>query len=353
MLAFGVVAAIVTIAAPLVLDADPVFRFPYLASLTRAYSCDSGPSVIALGSSRTCGSVDVTLMTQILQERLPYRNLTAFNAAVPAGGPVTQEIVLDGLLETGRRPDLVLVEVAPEMVDHPNAWFHLSRDTTWSNLSDVWTDAVRVKGGARLFESRFLPIFALRSGIRSAIWGWAHRRLGRTAPRLDPSDWIVPTVQAARPPGRPVNPPTLTEEMRQAQSKVNPTLLSSFRPIGSGARALRRILARCKEEGISVLLVEAPACTMFRAAREPARAKYETFLRHLLDQHPEARYANFVDIVPDTAFFDPHHVNEFGRDLISRHLSQVAIVEAYASWQRERSMNLELSSQRRSNSDRR
>jgi len=169
MAVFGAVVGLVTIAAPIVLDAFPIFRFPYLSKLTAAYAKVDDPVVVALGSSRTGGSFNIALMTAFINEHMPSRRLVPFNAAVSSSGLVTEETVLRNLLKVGRPPELVMVETGPEMVYPSNRWLQVTRDMTWSNIVDVGGEAIRVKGGARLFENRLLPIFALRFGIRRAV----------------------------------------------------------------------------------------------------------------------------------------------------------------------------------------
>lgn len=332
---FSVVVGLVTIAAPIVLDAFPIFRFPYLTKINEAYAKVDGPAVVALGSSRTAGSFNVALMTSFLREAMPSRNLVPFNASVTASGLVTEETVLRSLLEVGRRPELVVVELAPEMLYPSNRWLQVTRDMTWSNFFDVFGEAMRVKGGARLIENRLLPIYALRFGIRRAAWNWVNESLGRKLEKLDPLEPDVPYFVASDlEPTPPV--PTMTEEWRRFQIRENQAPLKNFSPTGSGARALARIVALCDERDIPVLLVEAPACSVYREARAPAKEHYTSFLDDLLRHHPSARYCDFSDEMPDVAFYDQHHVNKFGRHLLCRMLAMQVIPEAFASWERER-----------------
>ena len=307
-----------------------------MASCPSRFKIES-PTVVALGSSRTAGSFNIALMTSLLREQLPNRGLVPFNAAVSASGLVTEETVLRGLLATGRRPELVLVEVAPEMLYPSNRWLQVSRDMTWSNFFDVVGEAARVKSGARLFENRLLPIYALRFGIRRAVWNWMHETLGRTPEKLDPLEPDVPYFVAGD--LEPTPPaPKMTDEWRRYQLRENQAPLNGFSPTGSGARALVRIVALCDERRIPVLLVEAPACNAYREARAPAKQRYNAFLDDLLERHPAARYLDFCDAMPDVAFYDQHHVNKFGCSLLCQRLARRDIPEALAAWEQERSV---------------
>jgi hypothetical protein len=333
--AFGIVVGIVTISAPIVLDAFPIFRFPYLSKITEAYAKVDEPAIVALGSSRTAGSFNIALMTTFLRKEMPSRNLVPFNASVTASGLVTEETVLRSLLEVGRQPEIVMVEVAPEMLYPSNRWLQVTRDMTWSNFFDVFGEAIRVKGGARLIENRLLPIYALRFGIRRAVWNWTHESLGRKLEKLDPLEPDVPYFVASDLESPPAIP-KMTEEWRRYQIRENQAPLKNFSPTGSGTRALARIVALCDERRIPVLLVEAPACSVYREARAPAKDRYIAFLDDLLKRHPSARYCDFSDEMPDVAFYDQHHVNKFGRHLLCKRLAQHAIPEAFASWEQER-----------------
>jgi hypothetical protein len=329
MAVFGIAVGLVTISAPFVLDAIPLFRFPYLSKIASAYAKIESPAVVALGSSRTGGSFNIALMSTFLKEHSPSRDLVPFNAAVSASGLVTEETVLRRILSLGRPPELVMVEVGPEMVYPSNRWLQVTRDMTWSNFTDVCSEAVRVKGGARLIENRLLPIFAMRFGIRRALWNWAHECVGLTPEKLDPLEPDVPYfVESDLEPTPPM--PTMTEEWKQYQIHENQAPLKSFSPTGSGARALVRIVALCDERRIPVLLLEAPACGVYREARAPAKGKYTDFLDDLLRKHPSAQYVDLGDRMPDVAFYDQHHVNKFGRHLLCRLLATEVIPDALA-----------------------
>src|SRR5215211_6401735 len=163
----AVVWAICTFAATLILDANVALRFPYLADLSADYAKRTDPVVVALGSSRTEGSFEINRMTAYLAKNFPDRRMTAFSAAVPASGLFTQEAVLNELLAVGPTPEVVIVEVNPEFLNHRNVWLKIPRDLTWSNVLNAGTDVFQ-KSGARFLENRFLPLFSRRFEVRLA-----------------------------------------------------------------------------------------------------------------------------------------------------------------------------------------
>jgi len=333
----AVVWALGTLTATFVLDANLALRFPYLADLSADYARRSGPVVLALGSSRTEGSFEINRMTAFLAKSFPERRLTAFNAAVAASGLFTQEAVLNQLLSVGPRPEVVIVEVNPEFLDHRNTWLKFPRDLTWSNVLDVGTDVFQ-KSGARFLENRFLPLFSRRFEVRLAAWRWMHAQWGLTAPKLDPDEPRIPFFSASYEPQTP-EPTSMTDEVRARQIRYNPQALVGFSPTGSAAKALERILKTCHERDISVMMVDAPLCSLSRKQLAPAKEKYTAYLNSLLERYPRARYYDASDAIPDAAFGDHHHVNPYGRHLMCTHLAMVLLPDAFASWKRDSSSN--------------
>jgi hypothetical protein len=328
----AVVWAICTFAATLVLDANVALRFPYLADLSADYAKQTGPVVVALGSSRTEGSFEINRMTAYLARNFPDRRMTAFSAAVPASGLFTQEAVLKELLAVGPTPEVVIVEVNPEFLNHCNVWLKIPRDLTWSNVLDAGTDVFQ-KSGARFLENRFLPLFSRRFEVRLAAWRWMHSQFGLTAPKLDPKEPRVPTLWSNFVPTTP--PPTpMTDEIRARQMRFKPPALVNFSATGSAAKALERILKTCQERDIPVVMVDAPLCSLSRRQLAPAKEKYAAYINALLERYPKARYYDASAAIPDAAFGDHHHVNPYGQHLMCSHLAQVLLPEVFASWNR-------------------
>jgi hypothetical protein len=256
--------------------------------------------------------------------------MVAFSAAVPASGLFTQEAVLQQLLQVGRAPEVVIVEVNPEFLDHRNVWLKISRDLTWSNVLDAGTDVFQ-KSGARFLENRFLPLYSRRFEVRLAAWRWLHSTLGLPATKLDAAEPSVPTLWADY--DAPIPEPTpLTDEVHARQVRYNPPLLTKFSPTGSAARALERILKTCQERAIPVMMVDAPLCSLSRQQLAPAKEKYASYIESLLQRYPKARYYDASGAIPDGAFGDHHHVNKYGQHLMCAHLAQVLLPRAFASW---------------------
>jgi hypothetical protein len=324
--------AIGTFAATLVLDGNVALRFPYLADLSADYAKRSGPVVVALGSSRTEGSFEINRMTAYLAKNFPDRQVTAFSAAVPASGLFTQEAVLNELLAVGPSPEVVIIEVNPEFLNHRNVWLKIPRDLTWSNVLDAGADVFQ-KGGARFLENRFLPLFSRRFEVRLAAWRWMHAKLGLSASRLDPMQPRVPTLWTNCVPETP-EPTAMTEEVRARQIRFSPPTLVDFSPTGSAAKALERMLKTCEERDIPVMMVDAPLCSLSRKQLAPAKEKYVAYIDALLERYPNARYDDASAAIPDAAFRDHHHVNAYGQHLMCTHLANVLLPDAFASWKR-------------------
>lgn len=327
---FGIALAAVSLSATFVLDANVELRFPFAADLAKDYSSRQAPVVLALGSSRTEGSFEINRMNAYLLERYPEGGLTAFNAAVRSSGLFTQAAVLETLLRSGPKPELVIVEVNPEFVDRRDFWVKVGRDTKWSNLFDFhYRFLIRHPG--RILENRLLPLYSMRYELRRAVWNRLYAKLGATPPKLDSLDLSVPTVKTdyvAAAPAKPV----MTNDWRDRQhSGAHRQSFKDYTPTGVGAEALQRILTTCEANGLPVVMVEAPLSSHYREAFDPAQTEYRAFIASLLKRFPQSRYHDSIAALPDEAFKDAHHVNEYGEHLMCQHLSQVVVPEAFAA----------------------
>lgn len=115
--------------------AAPLLRFTSLRNvLARLQKGGAQPDVLVLGSSRLEGAV-------VEAEARALTPLRVFNAAVPAGDPTAQEVVLAKLLTAGARPKRVLLEVSPEFFCRVDAFDSLNafRLYSWRDVpSRFW-----------------------------------------------------------------------------------------------------------------------------------------------------------------------------------------------------------------------
>jgi len=328
--AVGWVAAI--FAGALVVDRIEV-RFPYAAALARSYHEQRSPVVAALGSSRMAGFFSTARMNAYLAGVLPERRLTTFNAAVAAGALTIQEDVLKALLPAGPKPEALIIEVNVEWVHRRENWLIPRRDVTWGNVIELAPDHWS-RHGSRLVASRLLPIFDRRSELRQAVWTWWRQQLDGNAPPQDPL--LAGLVQAA-PATTPTIPPVpvlsdLVRENQLQQAKQSARRLAGFSPTGSAVKALERMLSTCDAKGIPVILVDPPICSPVRQSFAVAESAYRAYLAELLRRHPRARYYDARAVLPDNAFIDSHHVNDYGQYLMCRFLADEVLPDAFAAF---------------------
>jgi hypothetical protein len=101
------------------------------------------------------------------------------------------------------------------------------------------------------------------------------------------------------------------ELLRESQAEVDRTVrrwLSPYSVSGVSPAALERVLARCKTEGIGVVLLGIPACSAHRAAVTPdIDAAYRGYLDRVC-RESGCRFVDARDWVADADFLDTLHV---------------------------------------------
>src|SRR5688572_31310551 len=140
-------------------------------------------TVVALGSSRTAnGFHPPTVEAEVTAAT--GRPCLAFNCALPGGGALTQLLHLRRLLAAGVRPDVVVVEVNPAVMDEPETGFLRPDRVTRAEL-----DTLAAVGFA---DDRYLADW-----WESAMNPWFGHRfqlLGRVRPKWTPPGvpWMTP-----------------------------------------------------------------------------------------------------------------------------------------------------------------
>jgi hypothetical protein len=113
--------------------------------------------------------------------------------------------------------------------------------------------------------------------------------------------------------------------MENSQAGAQTTIrkaLSPYRVGGLSAAALERMLGRCRDAGIHVILLGIPTCSPHRAAYTPEiESAYDGFIQRLVGEY-QCRYVDGRAWVPDTLFLDTLHVDADGGKLFTRRLAQ-------------------------------
>jgi hypothetical protein len=234
-----------------------------------------------------------------------------FNFALTGSGPILELICLRRLLAAGIHPARVLIEVLPPTLYQEGAWSEIA----WLNLNRLsWDDVQllrRYTEQPRQFcfnwvRAHVAPCFAQRFCIMSryaAGWlPWETRQdiwLG-----LDRSGWMI-------------YPHTLLDAAGQRRAlefarHQYAAPLTHFHLTPVADHALRELLSLCRGENIKAALVLMPEGTIFQSWYPPAaRAEIDAYLASL----SRAYGVPLVDArswLPDTAFFDNHHLHPDG-----------------------------------------
>jgi hypothetical protein len=259
------------------------------------------------------------------------------NAFVPWGDPIAEDYVLERLLAQGNRPRLAVVEVGPDTIDQCNIGFglHCHRQIVWSDTPTYFVDICRSGELRKLVATRLVPLYA-------------HRRELLHQAGLVVAEYLAPPSPPSGPPdlglsdGRPASwdsllqlslPPLGPDKVQrwQQDSRDQRKRFRAYRPGGTTTAAMERLLQRCREYGIEVVLVESPVTTYFRANYTPeVDAAYRAYLGPLARQFG-CRFIDYREAVPDEAFGDLVHLNAAGgryftcrltRDVLSPWLSE-------------------------------
>ncbi len=299
---------------------DPEF-YLRLARLRRQRAENPGrPLVLALGNSRTAMG--------FRPEALPRGPATggagplAFNFAQLGSGPVMQLLCLHRLLDEGVRPDGVLVECWPPLWDQEGDLAELARypvtRMTWRDLPRVRRYAAPGRPlYAEWWRDRLVPWFSNRFVLLQHLapaWVPGGLRADHGWKPMDATGWLDgPCAGAGRRHGEQIE-----------RARWGPRL-EALRTSAASDRALRELLALCRDEGISVALVYMPEGSRFRELYPPAvRAAVDGYLDGLCRDFG----VPLIDArlwVPDDEFTDGFHLTPGGATVFTRRFGEEAL----------------------------
>ncbi len=303
-----------------------VFDREYSAKLTRLRARlaenPGAPLVVVLGSSRPL----VGLQPSALQ--LPRgpggRRPVVFNAALTGSGPILELICFRRLLAAGVRPDCVLVECWPPAW-HEKDGFGEDGRIEADRLS--WPDLrlLRHYTGhpyrfyAEWLGERLLTAFRWRAPLLQRC---ARQWLPSPPPRLETYDladadgWLG----WPRPPAPAEHQAWLIRDRAAYQS-----MLQDLRPAASCDRALRELLALCRQRKIRAALIFMPETSVLRGYYAPAtRARVDAYLGRL-SRESAVPLIDARDWVSDDEFADTHHLLKSGARAFSTRLGREAL----------------------------
>jgi hypothetical protein len=286
---------------------DPFFGYKAERLCGRTLGRPDRPlTVVMIGTSRT----EYALQGSILEEQLERelrRPVVAFNFGVPGTGPITHLLYFKRLLARGLRPDLLLVEVLPPLLDGkpgiplearivPATRFWLHELPLLQQFGFPGADMRRT-----WWQAWPVPWFSHRFAILSWLApAWvplqARSDFGRSD---DQSGWTPRPRQLDSP-----------EQSQRALALAHETYAGCWKGFSLGGppcRALVEILSLCRREGVTAALVLMPEGPVFRSWY-PAGAWGQ--VQQFLSELSRARAVPVINArtwLAESDFLDSHH----------------------------------------------
>ena len=333
------IAAVVIVAGQLAtglaLDASPpnVRFFEAGQVLGRAHDVGNAPYVLLLGSSRFW-RLDVDAMTEALRTSVGDRHPPIVKGAARAGDAVVADYLLEKLVDQGKRPGLVVMEVSPETLARPAPWVaeHAIRFFTWRDVVAWAPEILTGDRTSRVAAARFAPVQTYRRELLTWMVGsappylhvprhWNPKAADAAAKRVAASEEEQPDAPLELPaPNAPDALPSGPTAFTLWGLPQTRKWLRRYHPNGGEARALEHVLARCQEMGTRVVLVGIPVTSWVRELYTP---EIERAFRDLVEPLCRRYGAEFLDYrarVADEFFKDHHHLSFRGGVFFSRML---------------------------------
>jgi hypothetical protein len=270
------------------------------------------PVVVMLGSSRAANG----FRPQVILRDDPSRGLV-FNFASLGCGPVRQWLTLRRILDSGIKPDLVLVETWP--LFWPQTGFF--GEEPFLLVTDVYRSDLAVLGQlydkrweafVKLFGERVTPGIHYRAHVVQASARWLLPKDG--CPELlvghagyvglDDHGWLL----------GPTGPGVHHESKLAWDAKIATPILDRLAIDPHTDAAIHGLVADCRSHGIRVAFVFLPESSPLRQWYPPAaRAAVADYLSHL-ERDCDAPVFNLRDWMPDDAFADYCHLTPQGAE---------------------------------------
>jgi hypothetical protein len=321
----------------------PELRFPTAALTFKALEKQpKSPDIVCVGSSRFGAGFVQEKVREQMRATTGDIELTVFNAAIEAGDLVTARYVMNHAFDQGIQPKMIVIEVSPETLARRCEWMgqHVLRQLTWEEIPGYLSDIYRSGNTVRLLSARFVPLHMHRRQICLTLQQYAEQHV-RAA--LRPSKPNKPGKESkkekaiAAAPDQGV-PWEIFKELRddrhdpwrmQAGLPAIRRWLQDYHIGGGSGRALDELVQRCRDQGMTVILVGVPVAEGHRALYTPEIN--EAFLNRVTSvaRRHGARFVDYRDRLPDELFRDNHHLRQCGGEEFSRLLTQEVLVPAW------------------------
>lgn len=302
---------------------DPEFGWRLKAVRALDAARGSRPLVLALGSSRT--QMGLSPLDLGLGD-----GPVVYNIGEAGSGPLHLLLNLRRLLDAGVTPAAVVAEVMPATLAYDGTaegYFH--DHVTRLSLADLGRlrpycgDAAALRD--RWLAHRVLPWHAQRFLLLSH---WQPSLLPWQA-RVD-FQWRLMDARGWAPFPFDHYPEAERVKQREEARRQYEHVLRDFALAPLPARALRDLVALCRERGIAVALYRMPEGSNFRGWTSPAAAAaIDDCLRQL-----DAPVFDATTWLPDDAFVDGHHATRAGAKQFSARFGR----ECLSPWLRSRKL---------------
>jgi hypothetical protein len=303
---------------------DPEFGYRRNRLVSRLAQAPTKPyTVVMLGSSRTTVGFDASIVERQLQNHLQAPAI-AFNFGVTGAGPLTHLLNLRRLLKDGVRPDLVLIEILPPLLNG-QPWNQESLRLRPERLWHEEVHVLREYGCPPGIEERWLtgwpvPFYEHRFALLSRFLpGWLPYEM-----RLDWAIGIDDSGYSPRPKSRrsPDAEKIALENMRKDYS----VRLQQFQLGGQACRGLLEVVELCQQENLPAALVLMPEGTAFRALYTPiVWRQIDGFLKDVAAR-AGIPILNAREWLPDSAFVDAHHLVQEGAEEFTTRFGRESVI---------------------------
>ncbi|HTU23678.1 MAG TPA: hypothetical protein VMG10_36915 [Gemmataceae bacterium] len=294
---------------------DPEFGYKLSLLRTRRAEEPERPLLVLLGSSRTGQGLRPGVLTDLRTN--DGRSPLVFNFSQVGSGALAELVTLRRLLDAGIRPDWLAIEILPALLGR-----------TIDACGDAGGGVSRVSWNDLQLLCRYVPDpNTLRHRwLKVQLWPWhAHRfsfmnhYLSNCVPwRLRLDHWKSLDRWGWSDIGLDSQPLVLVPEMLELARMTYQHDLCTLRITSMQDRALRDLLALCRQQGIPTVLYLMPEGSIFRGWYPPSTlARLDEYLARLSRDYG-VPIVNARTWMPDKYFGDSHHLYRRGAALFTQ-----------------------------------
>jgi hypothetical protein len=301
------------------------------AALAQRQQTDQRPLIFVLGTSRTMYGLRPDLLDAEASPAQPY---LVFNCGLPGHGVVHQYLALDRMLRDGVRPDGLVVEVVPVMLD-----WDVNRYDPISPLWYDWNDLQNVSQfkskemttRSDWWQARLLPWYGYRFNVIDRVlpaWQTQGHQCAYYWRGLDSYGWIpMPSFRKSA-------------DGIDGSWRLFGKSLQELKVADSNRRALFMLLERCQRERIPTTVLFMPEGPTFRGWYAPgAESEVLAFAEEIKSRYkvPVVDARAWLD--SEQFFTDSHHLlpdgataftRRFGRDVLPGLSNSIELARAQA-----------------------